>query len=243
MIEGVTVAAVLFDMDGTLIDSEQLWAISLQQLAAEYGGALTDAARLSMVGTDMPTSMRIFHEDLGQQDRNYAVSANRLVELTEALFAAELPWRPGARELLDEVRAAGVPVALVTSTERRLVKIALDTLGEFDAVICGDEVDRAKPDPLPYLRAAELLGVGIDRCVAIEDSATGVRSAVAAGARVLGVPCEVTLSGDLGAVVLPSLAGVDLAYLRAFAASRPPRADRSDPLRLAGVRQLGAELA
>ena len=218
MIEGVTVAAVLFDMDGTLIDSEQLWAVSLQQLATEYGGELSEAARFRMVGTDMPTSMRIFHEDLGELDRDHAVSAERLVELTETLFAAGLPWRPGARELLDEVRVAGVPAALVTSTERRLVKIALDTLGSFDAVVCGDEVDRAKPHPTPYLRAAELLGVPIEECVAIEDSVTGVRSAVAAGARVLGVPCEVELAGNLGAVVLPTLAGVDLAYLRSFAA-------------------------
>src|SRR3954454_18816636 len=98
-------------MDGTLIESEQLWAVSLQQLAEEYGGRLSEAARIAMVGTDMPTSMRIFHEDIGRTDLDHAVGAQRLVELTEALFAAGLPWRTGALELLTSVRAAGIPTA------------------------------------------------------------------------------------------------------------------------------------
>jgi len=212
----VTVAAVLFDMDGTLIESEQLWAISLQKLATEYGGQLSDAARVAMVGTDMPTSMQIFHDDLGRADLDHALGAARLVELTEALFAAGLPWRPGALALLTAVRAAGIPTALVTSTERRLVKIALETLGAFDAIVCGDEVDFAKPHPWPYRRAAELLGVDIADCVAIEDSPTGVRSALAAGARVIAVPAEVPIGDDLGATIVASLSEVDLAVLRAL---------------------------
>src|ERR1700754_2712227 len=93
---GVTVGAVLFDMDGTLIESEGLWAISLQQLAAEHGGVLSEPARLSMVGTDMVASMAIFRADLGLPDLDFVTSTDRLVELTETLFAAGLPWRPGA---------------------------------------------------------------------------------------------------------------------------------------------------
>jgi HAD superfamily hydrolase (TIGR01509 family) len=209
----VTVGAVLFDMDGTLIESEGLWAISLQQLAAEHGGVLSEPARLSMVGTDMVASMAIFREDLGLPDLDFVTSTDRLVELTETLFAAGLPWRPGALALLTAVRDAGIPTALVTSTQRRLVKIALETLGSFDAVVCGDEVDHAKPHPWPYRRAASLLGVDIARCVAIEDSVTGIRSATAAGAVVIGVPGEVVLPTDLGAVIVPSLSEVDLPYL------------------------------
>lgn len=209
----MTVAAVLFDMDGTLIESEQLWAVSLQQLAAEYGGELSDAARIAMVGSDMRTSMRIFHDDLGRTDLDHAVGAARLVELTEVLFADGLPWRPGALSLVTSVRAAGIPTALVTSTERRLVKIALETLGPFDVIVCGDEVDFAKPDPWPYRRAASLLGVDIARCVAIEDSPAGIRSASAAGARVIGVPGEVPIASDLGATVVPSLSQVDISFL------------------------------
>jgi HAD superfamily hydrolase (TIGR01509 family) len=209
----MTVAAVLFDMDGTLIESEQLWAISLQQLAAELGGELSETARLTMVGTDMVESMAIFRADLGLPDLDFVTSSDRLVELTEVLFAAGLPWRPGALELVTAVRKAGVPTALVTSTQRRLVKIALETLGSFDAVVCGDEVDFAKPDPWPYRRAASLLGVDIARCVAIEDSVTGIRSARGAGAVVVGVPAEVPLTADLGAVIVPSLSEVDLPFL------------------------------
>lgn len=217
---------MLFDMDGTLIESEQLWAVSLQQLATEYGGELSEAARIAMVGTDMPTSMRIFHDDLGRTDLDHAAGAARLVELTEALFTAGLPWRPGALSLLTSVRAAGIPTALVTSTERRLVKIALETLGEFDAIVCGDEADFAKPDPWPYQRAASLLGVDIARCVAIEDSPSGIRSALAAGARVIGVPAEVPISSDLGATIVPSLSEVDIALLDALVATASPAAAR-----------------
>jgi HAD superfamily hydrolase (TIGR01509 family) len=216
----VTVAAVLFDMDGTLIESEQLWAVSLQQLAAEHGGTLSETARLDMVGADMVAAMRIFRADLGLTDLDFDFtrSAARLVELTEALFAGGLPWRPGALALLNTVREAGIPTALVTSTERRLVKIALETLGSFDAIVCGDEVDFVKPHPWPYRRAAALLGVDIARCVAIEDSIVGIRSATAAGARVIGVPAEVALTADLGATVVASLSDVDVAFLDALVA-------------------------
>lgn len=212
----MTVAAVLFDMDGTLIESEQLWAISLQQLAAELGGELSEDARLAMVGTDMVASMAIFRADLGLPDLDYVKSSDRLVELTEILFAAGLPWRPGALELVTAVRAAGIPTALVTSTQRRLVTLALETLGPFDAVVCGDEVNFAKPDPWPYRQAASLLGVDIARCVAIEDSITGIRSATAAGAVVIGVPAEVALTADLGATIVDSLSDVDLPFLHSL---------------------------
>ena len=117
--------------------------------------------------------------------------------------------------LLQLVRAAGIPTALVTSTGRQLVEIALETLGRdrFDVVVCGDEVVAPKPDPEPYLTAARLLGVPIERCVAIEDSPAGVASAVAAGAAVLAVPSEVPLDRADGVHLLESLTGADLELL------------------------------
>jgi HAD superfamily hydrolase (TIGR01509 family) len=211
----VNPAAVLFDMDGTLVDSERVWGIALSELAVHAGGVLSDAARLAMVGTSMSLSMQIFRDDLGQPDRPEPPDVAWLSRRVEEMFAGGLVWRPGAMELLLAVRAAGIPTALVTSTGRRLVEVALTTLGRenFDVVVCGDEVQRPKPDPEPYRTAAALLGVPIGSCVAVEDSPSGVASASAAGAAVLAVPAELELAPVDGVHLRSTLAGVDIAYL------------------------------
>jgi HAD superfamily hydrolase (TIGR01509 family) len=212
-------AAVLFDMDGTLVDSEKVWDVALHELAVHAGGKLSDPARRAMVGMGMASSMQILHDDLRQPWRDPVADAEWLETRVHALFAGGgLIWRPGAQTLLAAVRAAGVPTALVTSTRRILVEVALDTLGRdmFDVVVCGDEVTATKPDPAPYLRAAELLGVPIEACVAIEDSPTGVASAVASGAGVLAVPCDLELPPIDGVVQRDTLLGVDLDYLAAL---------------------------
>ncbi|MEU7844007.1 HAD family phosphatase [Micromonospora sp. NPDC049114] len=213
---------MLFDMDGTLVDSEKLWDVALQELAREYGGDLSADARRSIVGTAMAESMRILHDDLGQPERDPEVSAAWINARILDLFRAGLPWRPGAFDLVHAVRAAGIPTALVTSSPRALVEIALDTLGRdtFDVVVAGDEVVAAKPHPEPYLTAARLLGVPIERCVAIEDSPTGVASALASGAAVLAVPAEVPLPDGTGVHQVESLTGVDLEVLAALLADR-----------------------
>ncbi|MGW1062186.1 HAD family hydrolase [Micromonospora sp. NBC_01412] len=214
---------MLFDMDGTLVDSEKLWDVALRELAAEYGGTLSAAARRAMVGTSMADSMRILHEDLGQPHRDPLVSTAWIDVRILELFRTGLRWRPGALALLGAVRAAGVPTALVTSSVRPLVEVALDTLGRdsFDVVVCGDEVDATKPHPEPYLTAARLLGVPIARCVAIEDSPTGVASALAAGAAVLAVPAEVPIAPADGVHQLASLTGADLELLAALLGEPP----------------------
>ncbi|MFI7603134.1 HAD family hydrolase [Actinoplanes sp. NPDC049681] len=208
-------AAVLFDMDGTLVDSEKVWDVALGELAAHAGGTLSEAARLAMIGGSMATSMRILREDLGQPDRDEPADVEWLERRVEELFAEGLVWRPGAMELLRAVREAGLPTALVTSTGRRLVEVALETLGRenFDAVVCGDEVSAPKPDPAPYRTAAQLLGVPIAECVAIEDSPTGMASAVASGAAVLAVPAELELPPTDGVHLRDTLVGVDPDYL------------------------------
>ncbi|HYN92343.1 MAG TPA: HAD family phosphatase [Pilimelia sp.] len=213
---------MLFDMDGTLVDSEKVWDVALRELAAHYGGALSPAARLAMVGTSMAQSMALLHDDLGQPWRDPAVGAAWLEDRVVELFTAGLRWRPGARELLAEVRAAGVPTALVTSTARRLVEVALETIGRanFDVVVCGDEVAAQKPDPEPYRSAARQLGVPAAACVAVEDSPAGVASALAAGAAVLAVPAEVPLRPVAGVRLVGSLTEVDLPLL----ATLPPHA-------------------
>jgi HAD superfamily hydrolase (TIGR01509 family) len=206
-------AAILFDMDGTLVDSEKVWDVALNELAVrEAGRPLSSAARQAMIGSSMPVSMRIMQDDLGlPATPDVAWLNDRVFEL----FAGGLVWRPGALELLRAVRAAGLPTALVTSTGRKLVEVALRTLGRenFDVIVCGDEVAVPKPDPAPYRMAADLLGVPIERCVAIEDSPTGLASAAASGAAVLAVPSELELPPTDGVHLRDSLVGVDPAFL------------------------------
>jgi HAD superfamily hydrolase (TIGR01509 family) len=208
-------AAVLFDMDGTLIDSEKVWDVSLEDTAAWLGGRLSVAARERMVGSSMARSVAIMHEDLGIEADPQA-SAAFLTQRTLELFGGPLPWKDGARELLDAVAAAGIPEALVTATHRQLTNLALHTIGgeRFGAIVCGDEVSRSKPDPEPYLRAAQLLGVPIRDCLVIEDSILGVTAGERAGAVVLGVPSEVPLPAAPTRFLRDSLVGLTVADLR-----------------------------
>ena len=150
-------------MDGTLVDSEKVWDVALNELAERAGGKLSLPARHAMIGSNMGRSMQILRDDLGQPDRPEAPDVQWLTDRVFELFGEGLVWRPGALELLRAVRAAGLPTALVTSTGRRLVEVALRTIGaeNFDAVVVGDEVKAPKPDPEPYLTAARLLGVPI----------------------------------------------------------------------------------
>lgn len=210
-------AAVLFDMDGTLLDSEKIWDVALDDLAAWLGGELSLTARHRMVGSSLGRSVAILHADLGIE-ADPESSGAYLTERTAELFATNIVWKPGAQELLESVHAAGVPAALVTSTHRRLTEIALDTIGRhyFDAVVCGDEVRRPKPHPDPYLRAAQLLDAEPGRCVAVEDSPLGIAAAEAAGCVVLAVPSEVEIETAPTRVIRSSLVGLTVADLAAL---------------------------
>jgi HAD superfamily hydrolase (TIGR01509 family) len=212
-------AAVLWDMDGTLVDSERLWDVSLADLAAHLGGALSAATREDLVGSSLRRSVSTVRAEVGLDPADEAAvhsDGRWLLERTKVLFADDLPWRPGAREALAAVRDAGLATALVTSTYRELTDVALDTIGRgfFDVTVCGDEVSATKPDPAPYRRAAELLGVDVAASVAVEDSPTGTRSAVAAGATVLVVPSEVAVPPGERRVLRESLVGLTVDDLR-----------------------------
>ncbi|GAB2970754.1 HAD family phosphatase [Amycolatopsis acidiphila] len=212
------IAGVLWDMDGTLVDSEKLWDVALYEAAEWLGGTLTEEQRLTLVGSNMDATAAYLLEVTGHEPTATRIAATGgwIRERTARLFDDVLPWRPGAREALTAVRAAGLPSALVTSTERALTELALNTIGRefFDATVCGDEVDgRNKPDPEPYLRAARLLGVDPARCVAVEDSQPGAASAAGAGCVVLVVPNDVPVDEGERRVFRESLVGVDAPVL------------------------------
>ncbi|MDR7303438.1 HAD family hydrolase [Haloactinomyces albus] len=226
--ESAELGAVLFDMDGTLVESEQLWTLSLNDYATHRGGALSAATRELLVGSNMHRSMELLLTDLGlpAEAADVAVAAEWVERRTAELFRQGLSWRPGAHRLLHGVRARGIPTALVTSTFRSLTEIAMGTLGRdtFAVTVCGDEVGgRNKPDPEPYLQACRTLGVDPARCVALEDSPTGVAAAVSAGCTVIGVPCEVPLEPGEGRFLYDSLEALDADSLaELLAAPRPP---------------------
>jgi HAD superfamily hydrolase (TIGR01509 family) len=217
-----SLAAVLLDMDGTLVDTEKLWDVALRELAGRYGGVLSDASRAAMVGGSAPDTMRLLRDDLGMPAIDLDEGAVWLLARTAELWAAGIPWLPGAAELIAAVRAARIPTALVTNTNRSLVDVALCTLGasNFDVVVCGDEVTASKPHPEHYLAATRALGVDPADCVAIEDSPTGLASARGAGCALLAIPNELPLVGEIvaGATVRASLLEVDVPLLRSLVA-------------------------
>jgi HAD superfamily hydrolase (TIGR01509 family) len=186
-------SAVLWDMDGTLIDTEPFWFAAETELVGSFGGTWTHEQAISLVGSGLRDGARVL------QDHGVRMGVDEIVAwqtdfVTERLVGP-LPWRPGALELLAAVRDAGVPTALVTMSVRRMAEAVAAALpvGGFDAIVAGDDVDRPKPDPEAYLRAAELLGVDIRSCVAIEDSPPGLAAAVASGAATIGVPHQAVL--------------------------------------------------
>jgi HAD superfamily hydrolase (TIGR01509 family) len=210
-------AAVLFDMDGLLIDSEPLWTVAEIELANTLGGEWSNEIKAAVVGTRLdvavPTILRWYGVPAGP-DEVTAATDFLLVRMTE-LFHDDLPLLPGAVEIVDATRALGVRTALVSSSYRMLVDAALDSLGRdrFDATVAGDEVSHGKPSPEPYLRACELLGVDPRQCVVVEDAISGVTSGEATGARVVVVPNVAPVEATPDRPVIGSLTEVDAHWL------------------------------
>ena len=208
-------AAVLWDMDGTLIDTEPCWIAAERDLVESFGGTWTQQDTEALIGMALLDAAEVFQRlgvDLEAREIALRLTATVIDVLSTATF------QPGALDLLAQLRAAGVPSALVTASYRPMVDavVALTPPGSFAAVVTGDEVARGKPDPLPYLRAAELLGVAPTHCVAIEDSPPGITAALASGARTLGVPHQVPVPSRPGLSRVASLADVTLADLVAL---------------------------
>ncbi len=184
--------AVLWDMDGTLVDTEPYWIESEFEIVEKYGGTWSREHALNLVGNDLIESGRYIREH-GGIDLEPAEIVEELLDRVVTRVEEQVPWQPGAVELLADLRANGVRCALVTMSYRRFVEPILAGLpdGTFEVIVTGDAVTQGKPHPEPYQKAAAILGVDPARTIAIEDSNTGARSAEAAGCTVLVIPNHV----------------------------------------------------
>ena len=215
------VAAVLWDMDGLLVDTEPVWTVAEEELAAELGGVWSDQLKARIVGTRLDVAVPAILEHYGRPASEVPWATDWLLSRMVELFAADIEVLPGVRRLLGDLGAAGVPVALVSSSYRVLVDAVLAHGFAFDLTVSGDEVVHGKPHPEPYLTAAARLGVDPVACVVLEDSAAGVLSGQAAGCAVVAVPSVpgVTVLPAPRVRVASSLDEVTLEDLRALVSS------------------------
>ncbi|WP_291377991.1 HAD family phosphatase [Demequina sp.] len=212
-------AAVLWDMDGTLIDTEPYWMEAEASLAHRFGIAWTDEDGLSLVGNPLDTSARVLIDRGVRLEPGEIIST--MIEQVSGKARAHMPWLADSRSLLDELIAAGVPCALVTMSIGSLVDTFVEAAGDvFAAVVTGDQVRHGKPDPEAYITAARRLGVDPGQCVAIEDSPAGARSAHDSGAVTLAVRRHAPLPSLPGVSRLSSLEGIGLEGISLFFAGQ-----------------------
>jgi len=183
------IEAVVFDLDGVLLDSEHMWDEVREELARERGGRWHERAQADMMGMSSTEWSRYMRDEIGLQESPEEISAE-VVRRMEERYAERLPLIEGAVEAV--LRLAGpFPLGLASSSNRSVIDAVLETAGlgtHFEATVSSDEVDRGKPAPDVFLEAARRLGVAPERCAAIEDSENGIRAAHAAGMRVIAIP-------------------------------------------------------
>ena len=220
-------AAVLWDMDGTLIDSEHYWMNSEQHLAKSTGAIWTAEDGMNLIGMSLYDSTRVIKQKLGLSEEPELIIEN-LTDSVISQLGSPMPWRPGAIELLLELKSRGIKCALVTMSMRRMALAVAERAGEsvFDVVVAGDDVTHGKPHPEAYLKAAELLGVDIRDCIAFEDSVTGLRSAEASEAIAVGIPNIVQLEQKPDRHIWQTLEGVTVDHLIDFYKEKRANDDR-----------------
>ena len=217
------IGAVVFDLDGVILQTEEVWDDVRGRYVVEQGGRYDADAQRAMMGMNAPEWSRYLSEELGVPGTPEEISAD-VVRLMEARYGEDLPLIPGAREAVERL-ATRWPLGLASSSNRPLIDAALELAGldaYFGATVSSEEVARGKPAPDVYLEAARRLAVPAGQCVAIEDSHSGIRSADAAGMHAIAIPnasfppeAETLALADL---VLPSISDLDAEAVEAAAA-------------------------
>mgnify|MGYP003751596801 CR=1 FL=1 len=203
-------AALLLDLDGTLLESERLWLIAERNIMSHYGHAWTVEDQHHCLGGPLERVADYMELHINGVQRSEIIGQELLDEVASLFVSEPLEWRPGAHELVTQVHELNIQTAIVTASWRSLLDTVMarmsESVGEFTFSVAGDEVENSKPHPQPYLNAAAALGAPIRECLAIEDSPTGTLSAVRAGAKVVAVAHMAPIDVP-GAFVLDTLDG------------------------------------
>ena len=223
-------SAILFDMDGTLIDSEPLWLEAEIEIMEELGCNWDQQDQINCLGGPIDKTEN-YMQERSNNIKPFGYFTERLDDVMEKKLSTKLNLIPNALEIINDCKRSELKIALVTASSGRLMKAVLKRfpVGIFDAVVSYDDVKRSKPDPEPYLLAAKTLGVDITNCVVIEDSLTGVQSGLNAGAQVIGIPHLVKMPSNPNLRVVESLSEINMDRLITwypFLASRISANDR-----------------
>jgi len=210
---------VLWDLDGTIVDSEPYWLSSEQRLVEEFGGTWSEADGFALIGAGLTNAAE--HLQKCGVDMPVDAIVKRMVDEVDEMNARQVPWRPGARELIRSIHDAGIPQVIVTMSYRTTANFVADEVGLFAGVVCGEDVTHSKPHPEPYVMGAALVGFDASECVALEDSVPGSASAVAAGAVTIAVPLHVPLPESENYTIWHTMVGRDVSHIReVFAKAR-----------------------
>jgi HAD superfamily hydrolase (TIGR01509 family) len=214
-------AAVLFDMDGLLVDTEPLWFEVETGVMSRLGGDWSEADQAKLVGGSLTATLDYLLAKAVHPVPRDVLAGWMLDGMVAMVARGPVKLRPGAAGLLAEVRAAGVPHALVTSSERVIMEAVFAATGvRFEVTVCAEDVTRIKPDPEPYLLATKLLSVDPSASVVLEDSPNGVAAAEAAGCLVIAVPNVAPVPAAPGRIIIGSLAEVTLGQLQELVSTR-----------------------
>ena len=223
-------SAILFDMDGTLINSEPLWLQAEIEIMAELGCHWDQQDQINCLGGPIDKTEN-YMQDRSNNIKPFGYFTKKLDDVMEQKLSTKLDLIPNALEIINECKRSELKIALVTASSGRLMRAVLKRfpVGIFDTVVSYDDVERSKPDPEPYLLAAKTLGVDITNCVVLEDSLTGVQSGLSAGAQVIGIPHLVKMPSNPNLRVVESLSEINMDRLITwypFLASRISANDR-----------------